>query len=119
MKISEKRKPRNKYKKINLRNKYKKSKLRKVQWASEYDWDPILEYDYSCIFDTNCNIYAYCFETVTEALDLQTESSPTESLTLLERNLFVPIDLYIGSDSKPVIFDSGCTLTVTPFATYF
>ena len=37
----------------------------------------------------------------------------------MEDDLFIPKEIYVGSYSKPIIFDSECSITVTPHAQNF
>ena len=37
------------------------------------------------------------------------------SYTAIEEDLYSPKGYYIGIDHIPIIFDSGCTVAITPF----
>ena len=52
-------------------------------------------------------------------LEFELPKTAESGFTDLETNLFRPMGLYTGSDYKPVVFDSGCTLAVTPFKSDF
>ena len=52
-------------------------------------------------------------------LDFELPKTAESGFTALETNLFRPMGFYTGSDYKPVVFDSGCTLAVTLFKSDF
>ena len=97
-------------------------------WASEYQWRPILDPDYSSIFCQNCEKYPHYIEACKGNLDgigsnnepFRTMASDTKNhhcahcVTALEDDLFALKGFYIANEDKPIVFDSGCSIAVTP-----
>ena len=86
----------------------------------------MLDSDYSQIFDDNCAKYPHYFEAVKGSFGKDdNEFPPLQSdtinhhcahcFTALEDILFMPKGFYLDSGDKPVVFDSGCTVSITPF----
>ena len=71
---------------------------KKSPWASEYDWKPLLEHDYSCWFDSNCIEYAHYLGAVmgtndflfTDVVDKARVSKCVDCFTSLEDDRAIP-----------------------------
>ena len=96
-------------------------------WASEHQWQPILDPDYSSTFSHNCARYKHYFEATRGKLGIHSDDKPFGTLasdtkhhhcahcfTALEDDLFAPSGFYIANGDKPIVFDSGCSIAVTP-----
>ena len=99
------------------------------EWASVYEWKPILVDDYSALFDDNCKKYNHYFDAVRGDLGGSNEEFAflnsnainhhcTHCLTALEEDLFAPKGLYVNSGSKPIVFDSGFYISLTSYQKY-
>ena len=97
-----------------------------VSWESEHVWKPLLDPEYSEVFSTYCDKYAHYFDATKGFLGVDDEHFPllqsdtmlhhcAHCFTALEEDLFMPRGFYVGSGDKPVVFDSGCTMSITPF----
>ena len=96
------------------------------KWGSEYNWEPLLDPDYSGIFDENCNQYSYYLDIIKESFgtnDGELFLFPSEIInhhcthcfTALEEDLFAPKRFYTDNGDIPVVFDSGCTVSIIPY----
>ena len=87
----------------------------------------MLDCDYSEVFDQSCKKYSHYFDAVRGDLEGGTNEEfaslssdqinhhCTYCFTALEEDLFSPKGFYVGPGSKPIVFDSGCSIAVTPF----
>ena len=92
------------------------------EWDSEFDWKPLLDCDYSEVFDQSCKKHSHYFDAVRGDLEGGTNEEfaslssdqinhhCTYCFTALEEDLFSPKGFYVGSGSKPIVFDSGCSI---------
>ena len=73
---------------------------------------------YNSLYDRNCNYLEYYIDTTMEIFEGEPKLMSTKqchsSLTALDDNLFLPTELYVKSDNIPIIFDSDCTIAMTP-----
>ena len=109
------------YKPPPRKGKYHKTRKRRFDgWASNHKWSPTLDHDYSGDFDLNCNQYDHYLDAVMNKIEAFTDggggASKDYGFTSLEDDVFIPVGLYIG-DSKeiPIVFDTGCSVAVTPY----
>ena len=60
-------------------------------------------------------------DTVMNNIDVFKDSTKQDQYgyTSLEEDLFTPVGLYINEDQLPIIFDSGCSVSVSPDKKYF
>ena len=80
--------------------------------------------DYSQLFDHNCNTYSSYLDTITNGSELFLTNNNkhqiyNSSYTALDDDLYGPKGYYLGADQIPVIFDSECTVAITPFTEDF
>ena len=97
------------------------------KWASEHEWKPILDCNYSEWFDFNCKQYSHYFDVVRGDLGEGTNEEfaslksdeinhpCTYYFTVLEEDLFSPNGFYVGPGDKPIVFDSEYSIALTPF----
>ena len=96
-----------------------------------------MDHDYSGFFDHACNHYSHYLDTVIDGLEVLKvgekpktkddgniisvfkKPSMIHSFTALYFDLFRPRGYYGKADGIPIIFDSGYTHTLTPFASDF
>ena len=93
-----------------------------MNYAVEHTWTPLLDNDYSNLFHGSCNKYSHYLNTVIHGLDIVNMGQDKQdncALTALDKNLFLPLELYAGEDGNSVIDDSGCTLAVAPYVLDF
>ena len=91
------------------------------EWNSEFKWLPLLDADFSHIFEHNCKKDAQNMYTVTHKLDVfqEKETICGSFFTAIEDDLFLPKGYYIIGDSKlPIVFDSGFSFYVTLYASF-
>ena len=85
-----------------------------------------MEEYYSMIFNQNCERYPHYLDVVKGSLGVEDTESPflqsdtlhhhcAHCFTALEEDLFNPKGFHSDNSNKPVVFDSGCTISITPF----
>ena len=95
--------------KVYKKQKYKRQPKPTQGWSSLHQWTPLLDKDFSHIFDHNCNTYPSYLDTVRDGLDMflpQFNDHQSSSYTAIEEDLYSPKGYYIGIDHIPIIFDS-------------
>ena len=88
---------------------------------------PLLDHDFSGIFDSNCIKYAHYLDAIMETNNFLFKDVVGKSkvpvceacFTALVEDVFAPRGHYINIDDIPIVFDSGCTVTVTPHTADF
>ena len=103
------------------RKKYTKRQGKKPRlrgWASTHTWQPILEPSFSKYFDLNCNQYSHYLDTVLNKIepfhDESTRYNNEIGMTCLDNDLYLPRGLYSSDIGLSIIFDSGCSVAVSP-----
>ena len=90
--------------------------------ASDNKWMSLLDYDYSNLIYELCNKHHHYLDTVIHGLDIVSIGEYNQddcAFTALDKDVFLPLRLYTGEDGKSILFDSRCTLVVTPYASSF
>ena len=86
-------------------------------------WQALLDSDYSSVFECNCKQSAHYLDATVERMEtIQSSGSDPNHIseyTSVDNDIFFPTGCYIGSDDVPIIFGSGCTITVTPHLSDF
>ena len=109
-----------KHKQILTRQMRERTLCSNIDWSSTHDWEPLLEEDYSTLFDSNCNTYDHYLEAALhrgEFSSMMEDNIPQtcdHCYTALDDDLFLPRGRYVGKDGVPIIFDTGCSISVTP-----
>ena len=96
------------------------------QWESLPIWRSMLERDYSGIFSKNCKRFPHYFDAVKDSVGTYDEElfllqSDTinhhcaHCFTALDDDLFAPKGFYADNGDRPVVFDSGCSVSITPY----
>ena len=95
-----------------------------------YQWSSLLDIDYTELFTRNYNTYDTYLDIVLNeinVLDKPVEpkginvlNKPcTNCFTTVDDDLYNPKGYYIEVDNTHIIFDSGCSVSITPFAADF
>ena len=85
-----------------------------------------MEPNYSQIFDVNCKKYPHYVDSIKDSFGAEDEEflflqSDTinhycaHCFTALEDELFMTKGFYVDVGDKSVVFNSGCTISITPF----
>ena len=85
-------------------------------WLGEHIWDPILCRDYSSDFEEGCK-YPHYFDAtrnILEGLEHEINNGNDHGYTAINDDLFLPTGYYADSQQMDIVFDSGCTTSVTP-----
>ena len=95
-----------------------------IERDSYYEWQPLLDYNYASYFDNSCNQYSHYFDAVRGHVegDPTFQHSAVQCITCytsLDTDLYQPAGYYKDEDNDGIIFDSGCTTTITPFTSDF
>ena len=76
--------------------------------------------DYSQFFDHDCNQYDTHLYRVTHGVDTFDTTFKSEYQPFyiaIYDDLYTPICYYVGANKLPIIFNSECSVDITPFAT--
>ena len=95
----------------------KRASDRHINYTSEHTWMSLLNNDYSNLFDGSFNKHPHYLDTVICGFDIVNIGKDKQddcTFTALDNDLFLHLRLYAGEDGKPIIFDLGYTLEVTP-----
>ena len=89
-------------------------------WRSEYKWKPLLDCDYSNYFDLNCNQYSHYLDAVMDKIEAFEggKGGPTQvsyCFNGLIDDVFVPVGVYVNNNGMAIVFDTGCSVAVTPY----
>ena len=83
----------------------------------------MLNSDYSSIFDRNYKRFNHYLDAALAIFKsvpiIQSTVRWPSYYTAVDDKLFLPPGLYFEKDTIPIIFDSGCTTSVTPYLTDF
>ena len=71
------------------------------------------------MFDRNCSKYDHYLEAVKYEIGLIDDKPYDIDYNVFNIDIFNSVWMYAQSDEIPVIFDSGCTIAVTPHASDF
>ena len=86
-------------------------------WLGEHTWDPILCKDYSNYFEEGCK-YPHYFDATRNILEgieqHEINNENDHGYTAITDDLFLPTGYYTDSQQMNIVFDSGCTTSVTP-----
>ena len=88
-----------------------------------HQWQALLDNDYSSVFEYNCKHYAHYLDATMGRIEtIQSSGSDPNHVsgyTSTENDIFIRKGCYVGIDDVPIIFDSGCTIAVTPHLSDF
>ena len=77
---------------------------RQNKQSLEYTWITLIQQDYSELFDVSFKMHVHYLVTVQRSLG---------------NNEDFHWGFYLDSGIKPIVFDSGCTIAITPFQDTF
>lgn len=85
-------------------------------WKPEHKRLPLLEWDYIGYFDFNCSQYSHYLDAVMNKIEYFEDNTDHGcGLYSLEDDVFVHVGMYVGTYDIPIIFNSGCSIVVTPY----
>ena len=101
-----------KHKQIRTRQMRERTLCSNIDWSSTHDWEPLLEEDYSTLFDSNCNTYDHYLEAALHRGEFSSMMEDNISrtcdhcYTALDGDLFLPRGRYVGKYGVPIIVDT-------------
>ena len=78
---------------------------------------PLLQPDYATFLDKYCNMHKHYLDATIQRLNVIAPPAQ-ESFTCfkaLEEDLFAHSEYYLDEKITPIVFDSGCSIAVTPY----
>ena len=107
----------------------KGGKLRPIRLNNNTEWEslpplrPTFDRDYGQCFNNMCNTYAWYLDAVISPDSFVGPTIGSEDGTFgifgnvasAESDLYLPKGCYVGIEGNLILFDSGCTMTVTPY----
>ena len=98
-------------------------KVPSKEWDSVHQWHALLDSDYSSVFEYNYTHYVHYLDTTMENMNtiqsLGPDPQDASDYTSIEDDIFIPKGCYAGSNTSPIIADSGYTIAVTPHLSDF
>ena len=80
---------------------------------------PLLDCDYSSYFDLNFSQYDHYLDAIMNKIDpfnyrVRDRAKVSCGFISIEDDVFLSVGMYVSDNDIPIVFDSGCSVEVTP-----